>query len=116
MKPASAAVRGGACCPWSVRAIPRTVAPTPTTTMTIERMWAFRLWVVQSLDPFVVCSVDQSLEFLGEFCVELSESFDESPDECDESFETFDESLDEFDESPEPFDESDPLLEPELDW
>jgi hypothetical protein len=53
---------------------------------------------------------------LGEFWVELSESFDESPDECEESADDFEESLDEFDESPDPFDESDPLLDPELDW
>jgi hypothetical protein len=53
---------------------------------------------------------------LGEFWVELSESFEESPDECEESPDDFEESLDEFDESPDPFDESEPLLEPELDW
>src|SRR4029078_7688527 len=105
MKPASATVGGGPCCPRSVIAMPSAVAPTPTITTTIEKMWALRLCVVQSLDPLLVCSVDQSLEFLGEFCVELSESFDESFDECDESFDVFDESLEELDESPEPFDE-----------
>ena len=53
---------------------------------------------------------------MGEFWVELSESFDEPFDECEESFDDFEESLEELDESPDPFDESDPLLEPELDW
>ena len=52
---------------------------------------------------------------MGEFWVELSESFDEPFDECDESFDECDESLEELDESPDPFDESDPLLDPELD-
>jgi len=67
-------------------------------------MCASRLWVVQSLELLVV----QSLEFLGEFWVELCESFDESLEVCEES-------PDELDESPDPFEESDELLEPELD-
>jgi hypothetical protein len=62
------------------------------------------LWAVQSVDPLVL----QSLEFLGEFWVELFESLDESPDDFEESF-------DEFDESPEPFDESEELLDPDPD-
>lgn len=85
------------------------MAPTATTAKTIEKTCAPWLCVVQSLLLFVV----QSLEFFGEFCVELSESFDEScelcddsPDECDESFEPFEEF--------ESFEDESPELDPEL--
>jgi hypothetical protein len=37
--------------------MPRTVAPTATTTITVENMCAPWLCVVQSLEPLVVCSV-----------------------------------------------------------
>ena len=89
------------------------MAPTATTANTIENTCAPWLCVVQSLLLFVV----QSLEFFGEFCVELSESFDDScelcddsPDECEESFEPFEEFESFEDESP----ELEPELEPEL--
>jgi hypothetical protein len=62
------------------------------------------LWAVQSVDPLVL----QSLEFLGEFWVELFESLDEP-------FDDFEESFDEFDESPDPLEESDELLDPDPD-
>jgi hypothetical protein len=62
--------------------------------------------VDQSLVPFEL----QSLVRLGEFWVELLESFDEPFELFDESLELLDESLDPFEEF-----ESDELLEPELE-
>jgi hypothetical protein len=64
--------------------------------------------------------VVQSLEFFGEFCVELSESFDDPCELCEEFPDEFEESFDPFDEF-ESFElpelsepELDPELEPEL--
>lgn len=85
------------------------MAPTATTAKTIEKTWAPWLCVVQSLLLFVV----QSLEFFGEFCVELSESFDESRELCDDSADECDESFEPFEEF-ESFEDESPELEPEL--
>ena len=81
-----------------------TEAPTTTTASATEKTWPPRLLVDQSLVP---CEL-QSLVRLGEFCVELSESFDDACELLEESLELLDESFEPFEES-----ESDDLLEPD---